>query len=239
MFDYRQFYRRKLPHVHSPGASLFVTFRLIGSVPKSVLREWQLERKSIDNTVEKFGRERTANGLPAEDAYRERLLQFHRTWFLRYEEVLHQAATGPVWLKNPGIAKIVADALEYHNQRSYGLHAYSVMSNHAHVLFTPILNEGSLTRKPDANKPEFESFDPTLAVIMKSIKGYSAREANKLLGRKGAFWEAESYDREVRDSREFWRTVRYILNNPVKARIVNDWKEYPFNWLADELRSKL
>ena len=74
---------------------------------------------------------------------------------------------------------------------------------------------------------------------MKSIKGYTAREANMLLGRKGPFGEPESYDREVRDSGEFWRTVKYILNNPVKAKIVGDWKEYPFNWLAYDLQSKL
>jgi REP element-mobilizing transposase RayT len=38
--------------------------------------------------------------------------------------------------------------------------------------------------------------------IMKSIKGISAREANKILKRKGSFWQSESYDHIVRDEDE-------------------------------------
>ena len=62
---------------------------------------------------------------------------------------------------------------------------------------------------------------------MKSLKGFTAREAIKLLDRKGTFWQAESYDREIRDDIEFWRVIRYILNNPVKAGLCpkpEDWK---------------
>lgn len=32
------FYRRNLPHWHPAGASLFVTWRLYGTLPKSILR---------------------------------------------------------------------------------------------------------------------------------------------------------------------------------------------------------
>lgn len=70
---------------------------------------------------------------------------------------------------------------------------------------------------------------------MQSIKGYSAREANRLLNRKGQFWEPESYDHEVRDLNEFWRIVRYILRNPVKARLADTWEAWPFSWVAPEL----
>ena len=109
------------------------------------------------------------------------------------------------------------------------------MSNHAHVAFTPILNERSIHEKPDSIRTEFISSEPTLAAIMKSLKGFTAREANKLLGRKGTFWQAESYDREIRNETEFWRVIKYVLNNPVKAGLVREWKAYPFSWLSPNL----
>lgn len=43
-FDYRQFYSRNRPHIHSPGSTLFVTFRLVDSVPRAVLQKYEDER---------------------------------------------------------------------------------------------------------------------------------------------------------------------------------------------------
>ena len=43
------------------------------------------------------------------------------------------------------------------------------------------------------------------------MKNTSAREANLILGRTGqAFWQDESYDRWVRDAKEFDSITRYI-----------------------------
>jgi REP-associated tyrosine transposase len=68
---------------------------------------------------------------------------------------------------------------------------------------------------------------------MKSLKGYSAWEANRVLDRKGTFWEKESYDHVVRDDREFDRVVKNVLNNPVKAGLVKDWKQWPWSYRRD------
>jgi REP element-mobilizing transposase RayT len=65
------------------------------------------------------------------------------------------------------------------------------------------------------------------SLLMKSLKGATAREANRLLGLTGtAFWQKESYDHWVRDAAEFERVRRYIENNPVKAGIVQAAEEY-------------
>jgi hypothetical protein len=53
--------------------------------------------------------------------------------------------------------------------------------------------------------------------IMQSLKRFTALEANRILGRRGTFWAEESYDRLVRDQREFARIAEYIENNPVLA----------------------
>jgi hypothetical protein len=63
--------------------------------------------------------------------------------------------------------------------------------------------------------------------FLQSTKDYTAREANKILGRAGEpFWQSESYDHWIRDAAEFKRISEYIENNPVKAGLVSSPEEY-------------
>ena len=73
------------------------------------------------------------------------------------------------------------------------------MANHVHLLVTPLVSPSKL---------------------LQSVKGYSAREANKLLERTGPFWQNESYDHWIRDEVEFERVRRYIESNPVRSGLV-------------------
>ena len=71
------------------------------------------------------------------------------------------------------------------------------MANHVHLLLTPQV---------------------TASKLQQSVKGFTARQANQLLGRIGEqFWQRESYDRWVRNEREFQRIAGYIERNPVTA----------------------
>ena len=65
---------------------------------------------------------------------------------------------------------------------------------------------------------------------MQTLKGYTAREANKLLQRSGQpFWQKESYDHAARNEREAGRIRRYIEDNPVKAGLVARAEDYPWS----------
>jgi REP element-mobilizing transposase RayT len=76
-----------------------------------------------------------------------------------------------------------------------------------------------------------------IAAITKRIKGYTAREANKLLGRTGkTFWQDESFDHWARDRSEFFRIVKYIENNPVKAGLVDKPKNWQWSSAAERKR---
>jgi putative transposase len=131
-------------------------------------------------------------------------------WIDRY---LDTARTGPMYLKQPEIATIVIDAL--HRGAALGHYAlgpYVLMANHLHVLILP---------KIDPSK------------LLKSFKGSTSREANKLLVRTGEpFWQAESYDHYVRNPQEWDRIARYIEENPVKAGLVPCAADYPFSSAA-------
>ena len=65
---------------------------------------------------------------------------------------------------------------------------------------------------------------------MQSLKGYTARKANLLLERSGVFWQPESYDHVIRDANEWRRIITYVLNNPVKAGLVDTWEKWQWSY---------
>jgi REP element-mobilizing transposase RayT len=136
---------------------------------------------------------------------REDLLKSHPTpgeAFVAGDRELDRNTSGPHWLADARVARAVAEKLlQGETGRAfYRLHAWVLMPNHVHLLLTP--------RVP-------------LPATTRWLKGSSAREANRILGRTGQpFWKDESWDRWVRDGAEFSRVKRYIEQNPVSAGIV-------------------
>jgi REP element-mobilizing transposase RayT len=131
--------------------------------------------------------------------------------FVANDRALDRDLRGPLWLKGPGIANLMAQAIQKgESERSfYHLHAWVVMPNHVHLLILP--------RKP-------------LPVITCWLKGSTARQANQLLGRIGQpFWQDESFDRWVRNDREFERIARYIEDNPVSAGLATSAALWPWS----------
>ncbi len=70
---------------------------------------------------------------------------------------------------------------------------------------------------------------------MRLLKGKSGALCNRILRRRGSFWQHESYDHVVRDEREYERILAYIVNNPVKAGLVEDWREWPYMFVGQLL----
>lgn len=236
---YKQFTRRHRPHIHPPGARLFVTYRLAGSVPKSTVREYKARKEWLENELER-ARMAERDEEPSElKKWLERLERFNRDWFLQFEAILHQAKVGPMWMRDEKVADAVADSLRRLDGKAYRLDAYSVMSNHVHTIFKAFLSENNLqeTRNTEGRLVLTSEY-PSLAQIMHSVKGRSARECNLILSRSGSFWEHESFDHVIRPGK-FGKTIRYVLNNPVKARLVDDWRKWPWNYCRKELSDKL
>jgi hypothetical protein len=137
--------------------------------------------------------------------------------FLWMDQFLDTARTGPFGLRMAPIAALVVDGIAFGQDplKHYELGAFVVMPNHVHLLVTPHIPIAKLTRR---------------------LKGYTAREANRLLGRTGeAFWQAESYDHWVRSEEEWGRIVRYIENNPVAAGLAARPEGYPWSSAASSI----
>ncbi|MGH2543445.1 MAG: REP-associated tyrosine transposase [Ardenticatenaceae bacterium] len=206
---YTPFYRRNLPHVQPPGATFFVTTRLVGTVPVEAAERLATVRQETYARV---------SCLPDADQRAIQKYRAQRRWFGQWDSLLDQAVYGPTWLADPRIARLVSDSLHFLHGRRYELEALCIMPNHLHLLMTPLQKEDGSYQ--------------ALTAIMHSLKSYTANQANRLLSRKGAFWQHESYDHFVRDSKEQERILAYILNNPVKAGLVEAWQEWEWTYPA-------
>ena len=123
---------------------------------------------------------------------------------------------GTAHLKQPAIGTLVENALRFFDGDRYVLRAWVVMPNHVHVLF-------AVGKIP-------------MAEIVESWKSFTAKAANKLLGRTGRFWEPDYWDTFMRNDEHCATTVRYIESNPTKAKLVREPKEWP--WCSARLRDE-
>ena len=140
-----QWYSRGyLPHFDMPELTQTLTFRLSDSMPQTVLESWRKELRQ----------------LPAKEADIER-----RKRIDAYLDMGH----GCCYLKDDNIAEVVQNALLHFDGQRYVLHAWVIMPNHVHALYTA--------------KPGYE-----LSEIVHSWKSFTANECNRKLERTGDFW---------------------------------------------------
>jgi REP element-mobilizing transposase RayT len=202
--EYKEFYRRNLPHIQPRGATFLVNFRLAGSLPIDVIEQLRTEAEQLETDLTAIKNEKER--LSLRDKQQRKL-------FAKWDNALHECQTGPFWLKDERIAQVVVDSILYHDRNWFDVLAYCIMPNHGHLVLTPY--ESS------------DIADYSLTKIMHNIKRNSANHANKILGRTGAFWQHENYDHFARDDKELERIIKYVLYNPVKAGLVKeqaDWK---------------
>lgn len=214
-------YVRNLPHLQYVGATFFITFCLKGSLPAHVVQALIAER---ERTIKGLKDEHAA-GL-AEEVYKE-----HKRYFARIERTLDACQYGHDWLKQSAIAEVVARRIREADGVGYELLAYCIMPNHVHLVVDTANQLDTLQPDEEVTAANYRQLYQTLKVM----KGSSAYEANRLLRRKGAFWQPESYDHYVRDSAELKRIINYTLQNPVKAGLVNDWQDWPFTYLSERV----
>jgi len=134
-----------------------------------------------------------------------------RRAFVIQDRVLDRCASGPLWLRNAHTANLVAEAIVIgeSERRFYDLGAWVVMPNHVHLLILP---------------------QAPVPVLMRWLKGSTARRANQILGRTGRpFWQDESFDHYARNVRQIERIATYIEGNPVSAGLARSAECWPWS----------
>ncbi|HMH16894.1 MAG TPA: transposase [Burkholderiales bacterium] len=100
------------------------------------------------------------------------------------------------------------------------MHAYALMGNHVHLLFTPARTGGA-------------------ARLMPAIAACYARHLASIYGHEEALWE-EPYDASpVHARRQLFACMRYIEENPVRAGLAAHpgaypWSSYRANALGED-----
>ncbi|MCB0101021.1 MAG: hypothetical protein H6635_10790 [Anaerolineales bacterium] len=214
-----EFFQRNLPHYHLPNATYFITFRLAGSLPVEV---W----KKLKEDYEKEKRILAVKFSGTE--LHEELYKTQKRHFARFDFLLEKNKESPRWLAETQFAEVVQQELHALHPEQYNLHAYCIMLNHCHLL---IDQQGIPRPKTPINGKHYTS----LSHAMHLLKGRTGYACAKLLGRKGAFWQHESYDHVVRDEKEFIRILDYIANNPVKAGVVEKWQDWTYTYINPNL----
>lgn len=167
-------------------------------------RRWQFITLHLGDALPKNALDR----MKIELAYLESKSEEFKLELRRKIEKYLDAGYGECYIKQEIIAAQVCSSLFHFHEQRYTIKSWVIMPNHIHFLFKPI-----------------EGF--TLSSLIHSIKSYTASEANKILNKKGQFWQEDYFDRYIRDRDHFNKTIRYIENNPVKAGLCEkpqDWK---------------
>lgn len=122
---------------------------------------------------------------------------------------------GACELGQPRVATLIRESLGRFQDDRYFISCYAVMPNHVHIVMKPL--------------GAYE-----LEVLLKNLKGFTARRINAELRRQGRLWEEESYDRIVRDEEHLYRVVQYIGRNPLKAGLTESrWQRWiDPRWIA-------
>ena len=104
-------------------------------------------------------------------------------------------------------ADIVLKAILFgKRQEWYYLLSFVIMPDHLHLIMVP---EGK-----------------SISECMKSIKGFSARQINKVCQRRGSVWHTGFYDYILDSEEKVLGRIRYIEYNPVRKGIVIRPEDY-------------
>ena len=113
---------------------------------------------------------------------------------------------------SPEAAQIVLSSLHWLEERGkIRLEAAVVMPDHLHFVA--------------------ELCDGNLSMVMQSLKGYSARKINEILGRKGPLWQPQYHDHAIRKDEVLEEVTLYCLHNPVRAGLGQNFRDYP-HWFC-------
>lgn len=179
-------HEHRLPHWQQGEVYYFVTWRLADALPVGKLAQWKEQRA-------------TWLQLHPPPWTVETESEFHATFTEAIDRWL-DAGAGSCVLRDPVLARVIADGLLHFDGQRYEMDSFVIMPNHVHALFrlmTPYRLES----------------------VLKGWKGFTAREINRRLGRRGALWQDDYWDRLIRNESHWAKCREYIFDNPIKAKL--------------------
>jgi putative transposase len=140
--------------------------------------------------------------------------------------------------------QILYDAILFQDNQKCKIFSFVIMPDHVHIILRPMELKGNVFHN--------------LSEIMKAIKGYSAKQIIKYLSQAQTgtsvppinnsssnivaqtsssvsplkhIFQDESFDRIIRNDKEFFEKLNYVLNNPVKRGLIENGYAYKWYYL--------
>ncbi len=147
--------------------------------------------------------------------------QSYRTWgrsrAVRFDQydytsdaVIHLVlcARSATALTAEAIARMVCEAIEFRcREHGYRLYGYCLMPEHVHILLSPA--ESGIA----------------VATWLQRFKSFTAHEFVRL-GGTPPLWQRSAYDHVCREGETAEAVLTYVINNPVRAGLVECWRDW-------------
>ncbi len=198
-------HRRYLPHCHESDKVISLTWRLEGDLPqliKDTIREMQSVFKEISDKEN--------------DPLLVGLNTKYHILIEKYDQQLGEHKPTGIDLTRPDIGEILASSFHFYHDKLYDLQVYCIMPNHVHLLIKPLEVE-----------PHKEAL---ISDIVRRIKGYTAKQIIKAGFEGHKVWRADYFDRQIRNDKDYYYTIEYILCNPLKANLAEKQKDWPYSY---------
>jgi REP element-mobilizing transposase RayT len=95
-----------------------------------------------------------------------------------------------------------------HEENQLASLAWVIMPDHLHWLFHLQENQ-------------------SLSQTVRLLKGRSGHRINRYLQREGSVWDRAFHDHAVRKDEDIKNIARYIVANPLRAKLVEKLEDYP------------
>jgi len=250
----KESYRGNLPHFQQPGQWYFITCSLEGAIPRGALEKYSTRLETARLRYHQFLRDadRDADFPKSVNTHRDpdfpksvecgkspqsvnfgekgfspsrnsgnELAQAKKEYLiallkyrLAFDKILNESLVPGINLSREINRILVEEALSFFEGKRLNSHAWCIMPNHFHWVV-------SLFNKNEKGEPVY------LQDILHSVKLFSARRINRNENLSGQLWMHESFETTIRNDYHFVQAVNYTLNNPVKAGLVKNWKEWP------------
>ncbi|MFA6716115.1 MAG: transposase [Victivallales bacterium] len=132
-----------------------------------------------------------------------------RLIFRRMEAILDCGYNGRLTLE-PYVDIIIKTILHRHEQNIWRMVEFVIMPNHLHLFF--------------------ENNGRDLEKVLKDFKIWTIKEFRKQTADKCDIlsWQTESFDHWSRTVEEDEKIIKYIRNNPVKAKLANNYQDWKY-----------
>ena len=180
---------------------------------RTQLPHWEVERGVYFLTIRCAGSLPMAVSLKVEELARSlnaiepasvEFVVWQRRYFAIMEKYL-DSGLGFAPFKSDACCEALIASFQDLNDDGWDVRHYAIMPNHVHFV---VWSDGGAD----------------MSRVWSHWKGKVALQLNRLLNRKGAFWQRDWFDRVMRSEAETERVIQYVQNNPVKANLPSEYR---------------